>query len=176
MTHLHTDKAFTDKIANMFEGDYKLVHHLAPPLTAKKNDKGELVKQPFGPWMRSAFGLLAKMTGRRGTALDAFGKTEERRMERELIERFEARVRELLPQLTTGNLRLAVDIAAVPLSMRGFGHVKQAAVVLARVREMELLHRFDAARYPAPPRQPQAGQIKGIPIANAAPSAAVASK
>ena len=105
-----------------------------------------------------------------------FGRTEERRMERELIERFEARVRELLPQLTTGNLRLAVDIAAVPLSMRGFGHVKQAAVVLARVREMDLLHRFDAARYPAPPRPPQAGQIKGIPIAKAAPSAAVASK
>jgi hypothetical protein len=47
----------------MFEGDYKLVHHLAPPLSAKKNDKGELVKQPFGPWMRRAFGLLAKPEG-----------------------------------------------------------------------------------------------------------------
>ena len=119
---------------------------------------------------------LARGKALRGGVFDIFGRTEERRMERELIERFEARVRELLPQLTTGNLRLAVDIAAVPLSMRGFGHVKQAAVVLARVREMELLHRFDAARYPAPPRQPQAGQIKGIPIAKAASSVAIDSK
>jgi indolepyruvate ferredoxin oxidoreductase len=39
----------------MFEGDYKIVHHLAPPLLAKRNDKGELVKQSFGPWMRSAW-------------------------------------------------------------------------------------------------------------------------
>ena len=96
VARLHTDKAFTDKIAGMFEGDYKLVHHLAPPMTAKKNDKGELVKQPFGPWMRSAFGLLAKMKGLRGTALDVFGKTEERRMERALIVEYRACIDELL--------------------------------------------------------------------------------
>jgi indolepyruvate ferredoxin oxidoreductase len=57
VARLHTDKAFTDKIAAMFEGDYKIVHHLAPPLLPPRtNAKGELVKQPFGPWMRSAFG------------------------------------------------------------------------------------------------------------------------
>ena len=58
VARLHTDPAFVEKIASMFEGDYKIVHHLAPPLTAKKNDKGELIKQPFGPWIRSAFGVL----------------------------------------------------------------------------------------------------------------------
>ena len=78
VARLHTDPAFTPKIAGMFEGDYKLVHHLAPPLLAN-NDRGELVKQPFGPWVRSAFGVLAKLKGLRGTALDIFGKTEERR-------------------------------------------------------------------------------------------------
>ncbi|RXM07922.1 hypothetical protein EO238_28970, partial [Citrobacter sp. AAK_AS5] len=67
-------------------------------------------------------------------------------MERELISQYEARVRELLPQLASGNLRLAADIAAIPLSMRGFGHVKQANVVLARIREAELLHRFDPVK------------------------------
>ena len=67
VARLHTDAAFTAKIASMFEGDYKLVHHLAPPAIAKKNDKGELVKRPFGPWVRSAFGVLAKLKGLRGT-------------------------------------------------------------------------------------------------------------
>jgi len=70
----------------MFEGDFKLVHHLAPPLFAKRNDKGELVKRPFGGWMRSAFGVLAKLKGLRGTAFDVFGRTEERRTERALID------------------------------------------------------------------------------------------
>jgi len=78
VARLHTDAAFTQKIAGMFEGDYKIVHHLAPPISARRNEKGELVKQPYGPWMRSAFGLLARMKGLRGTALDIFGKTEER--------------------------------------------------------------------------------------------------
>ena len=85
-------------------------------------------------------------------------------MERALIAQFEGRVRELLPQLTVGKLKLAADIAAVPQSMRGFGHVKHANVLLARVRETELLHRFDAQRYPAPLRAPRAGQLKGIAI------------
>jgi len=85
-------------------------------------------------------------------------------MERELIAQYERRVRELLPQLSADKLALAADIAAVPMSMRGFGHVKQANVVLARVREAELLHRLDASRYPAPAREPQAGQLRGIAI------------
>ena len=132
MTHLHTDKAFTDKIANMFEGDYKLVHHLAPPMAAKKNDKGELVKQPFGPWMRSAFGLLAKMKGLRGTALDVFGKPEERRMERALIVEYRTCIDELLARLNTDNLALAVEIARIPEEIRGYGHVKERHLKTAR--------------------------------------------
>ena len=132
VARLHTDKAFTDKIANMFEGDYKLVHHLAPPLTAKKNDKGELVKQPFGPWMRSAFGVLAKMKGLRGTALDVFGKTEERRMERALIVEYRACIDELLARLNADNLALAVEIARIPEEIRGYGHVKERHLKAAR--------------------------------------------
>ncbi|PTT33843.1 indolepyruvate ferredoxin oxidoreductase family protein [Acidovorax sp. HMWF018] len=132
VARLHTDKAFTDKIANMFEGDYKLVHHLAPPLTAKKNAKGELVKQPFGPWMRSAFGVLAKMKGLRGTALDIFGKTEERRMERALIAEYRACVDELLAHLNADNLALAVQIARIPEEIRGYGHVKERHLKAAR--------------------------------------------
>jgi indolepyruvate ferredoxin oxidoreductase len=108
----------------MFEGDYKLVHHLAPPLIAKTNERGELVKRPFGPWMRSAFGVLAKLKGLRGTALDVFGRTEERRMERELITRYETTVTELLKTLNAGNRAQAAEIARLPEDIRGYGHVK----------------------------------------------------
>ena len=176
VARLYADPAFRQALGQQFEGDVKLSFYMAPPLISRGKNGQPPRKIELGGWLLPALRWLARGKALRGGVFDIFGRTEERRMERELIERFEARVRELLPQLTTGNLRLAVDIAAVPLSMRGFGHVKQAAVVLARVREMELLHRFDAARYPAPPRPPQAGQIKGIPIAKAAPSAAVASK
>ena len=62
---------------------------------------------------------------------------------------------------------LAVQIAALPLSLRGYGHVKAAQVAQARLREAELLHRFDPKRYPAPVRTAQAGQLRGIPVARA---------
>ena len=137
----------------MFEGDYKLVHHLAPPLTAKKNAKGELVKQPFGPWMRSAFGVLAKMKGLRGTALDIFGKTEERRMERRLIGEYQATIDEVLATLGQDNHALAVQIASVPDSMRGFGHIKEKNVKAAKEREASLL-----ASYRSPATQSVAAE------------------
>jgi indolepyruvate ferredoxin oxidoreductase len=124
VARLHTDAAFTAKVDAMFEGDYKLVHHLAPPLIAKTNERGELVKRPFGPWMRSAFGVLAKLKGLRGGALDVFGRTEERRMERGLITRYEATLTELLKTLNAANRAQAVEIARLPEDIRGFGHVK----------------------------------------------------
>jgi indolepyruvate ferredoxin oxidoreductase len=119
VARLHTDRTFTDKVAAMFEGDYKLVHHLAPPLTARTNDKGELQKQPYGPWMRTAFGLLAKMKGLRGTALDVFGRSEERKAERALITEYQACIDELLQTLNADNRALAAEIAAnAPLAVQ----------------------------------------------------------
>lgn len=85
-------------------------------------------------------------------------------MERELVQRYEARVQELLERLEPGRLRLAAEIAAVPLTMRGFGHVKLANVALARAREAELLHRFDPQQYPRPAASREAGQIRGIRV------------
>ncbi len=142
VARLHTDPAFTDKIAAMFEGDYKIVHHLAPPAIAKKNDKGELVKQPFGPWVRSAFGLLAKMKGLRGGALDFFGKSEERQTERALIAEYRASVEELLKTLNADNRGLAVDIARIPEDIRGYGHVKERHLKAARLKWQALQQRW----------------------------------
>jgi indolepyruvate ferredoxin oxidoreductase len=144
VARLHTDAAFTARIAGMFEGDYKLVHHLAPPLLAKKNDKGELVKQPFGPWVRSAFGLLARMKGLRGGVLDVFGKSEERQTERALIVEYQACITEVLKSLNLGNRALAAEIARVPEEIRGYGHVKHRHIQGVRPKWDQLMQRWRA--------------------------------
>jgi len=134
VARLHTDPAFIAKIESMFEGDYKLVHHLAPPLTAKKNDKGEFIKSPFGPWVRSAFGWLARLKGLRGGALDLFARTDERKTERALIQQYRDCIDELLQTLDAGKLPLAAEIARIPEEIRGYGHVKERHLKAARAK------------------------------------------
>lgn len=145
VARLHTDAAFTQKIAGMFEGDYKLTHHLAPPLVAKTNDKGELQKKPYGPWMRTAFGVLAKLKGLRGTALDPFARTEERKTERALIGEYRACIEELLRTLSAANLAQAVEIARIPEEIRGYGHVKARHLAAARGKWASLMAQWRGA-------------------------------
>lgn len=142
VARLHTDPAFTAKIAARFEGDYKLVHHLAPPILGKTNSQGEPVKQAFGPWMRTAFGVLAKLKGLRGSPLDIFGRTEERRTERALIEEYRATIEELLPGLDRGNLALATEIARLPEGIRGYGHVKARHLATVRPKWAALMQQW----------------------------------
>jgi len=158
VARLHTDPTFAAKIESMFEGDYKLVHHLAPPLTAKRNAKGELQKRPFGPWMRTAFGVLAKLKGLRGTPFDLFGHTEERRAERTLIDQYKASIDEVVRGgLASGErLALAVDIARIPEEIRGYGHVKARHLAAARGKWERLMQQWragPAAAAPAPTSQ-----------------------
>jgi indolepyruvate ferredoxin oxidoreductase len=103
----------------------------------------------------------------RGTPFDPFGRTAERRMERQLIDDYEARVRELVARLDRSNIDMCVAIAQVPHTVRGFGHVKIANLALARVREAELLHRLDPQKYPRPRAPAAAGQLRGIPVVTA---------
>jgi indolepyruvate ferredoxin oxidoreductase len=142
VARLHSDRSFHDRIAAQFEGDFKLRVHLAPPLLSKKNEKGELIKQKYGPFMFSAFRWLAKFKSLRGTALDVFGYTEERRTERALIGEYRRAIEILLPDLDAGNLALAVDIARVPEQIKGFGHVKEHNLTAARIRWTELQTRW----------------------------------
>lgn len=144
VARLHTDPAFTAKIADMFEGDYKLVHHLAPPLSAAKDAQGHLVKKSYQPWIRSAFGVLAKLKGLRGTPLDLFGRTAERRTERALIVEYRDCIAQLLPQLTADKLELAVQIARIPEDIRGYGHVKERHLVAARGKWQGLMQQWQA--------------------------------
>ncbi len=134
VARLHTDAGFVAKVGTMFEGEYKLVHHLAPPLLAAKDEAGHLVKRPYGPWVRSAFGVLAKLKFLRGTALDVFGRTAERRAERALVGEYRECIEELLRTLSAANLVQAVAIARIPEEIRGFGHVKDASLKAARTK------------------------------------------
>jgi len=124
VARLHDDTAFLSRINGMFEGEYKLHYHLAPPLLARKNTRGELLKRPYGPGMGMAFRLLARLRGLRGTVLDPFGRTEERRTERALIAEYRACIEELLAGLNPANHMAAVEIARLPEQIRGYGHVK----------------------------------------------------
>ncbi len=132
VARLHTDAAFLQKINTMFEGDYTLHYHLAPPRIAKTNAKGELQKQKFGPLMLTGFKLLKHFKGLRGTALDVFGYTHERRTERALVAQYRASIEVLVAQLTPANHALAVEIARIPEQIKGFGHVKARHLAAAR--------------------------------------------
>jgi indolepyruvate ferredoxin oxidoreductase len=144
VARLHTDKAFLARLAAQFEGDYKLHYHLAPPLLARKNDRGELVKQSYGAWMRSAFALLAKLKGLRGGAFDIFGRTEERRTERALIGEYRTCIEELLRTLSAANLAQAVEVARIPEEIRGYGHVKERHLRSARQKWETLMAQWRA--------------------------------
>ena len=142
VARLHTDTAFLGKVNAMFEGDFKLHYHLAPPLIAAKNDKGELQKKQFGPWMLGAFKLLARLKGLRGTPLDVFGRTEERRTERALIEEYKASLSEVLAGLTAENHATALEIARIPEMIKGYGHVKARHLAAARPQWAALMQAF----------------------------------
>ena len=151
VARLYTSGEFARRLSQQFEGDYTLRFHLAPPLLAKKNDRGELQKREYGPWVFKAFGVLARLRGLRGTPLDPFGYTGERRTERRLIEDYARTIDGLLDRLDAGNLRLAVEIASVPEQISGYGHVKEAHLHRARAREAELLREWnDPLRVVAP--------------------------
>jgi indolepyruvate ferredoxin oxidoreductase len=146
VARLYADGAFAAQIATLFEGPVKLTYHLAPPLLAKKDAKGHLIKRPYGPWMGVAFGLLAKLKGLRGTRFDPFGHTAERKSERAQIVHYREMILSLLPRLSADNLPQAVAIAAVAGEIRGYGHIKDASLLQARQKEAVLLAAYFAAR------------------------------
>jgi indolepyruvate ferredoxin oxidoreductase len=150
VARLYSSGEFARQIEAQFEGDYRLEFHLAPPLFAARDpDTGHLRKRAYGPWVMTAFGLLARLRGLRGGPFDVFGYGAERRRERHLIQDYERVMDEILGRLDHDNHGLAVAIASIPEHIRGFGHVKDAHLADARRREAELLAAF---RAPAPER------------------------
>jgi indolepyruvate ferredoxin oxidoreductase len=164
VARLYTDGAFLKKLSEQFEGELKLEFHMAPPVVARGTHGRAPAKIRIGSWMLPAMRWLAHGKRLRGTAFDPFGRTGERRAERELIAHFDGLFDAMANELSVDNQSLAARIAALPMSIRGFGHVKLANLEAAKLREAELLHRFAPSRYAKPASASAAGQIRGIAI------------
>ena len=145
VARLYSDGEFLKSIASKFEGDWSLRFYLAPPLLARKDDRGHLVKRPYGASALKAFKILAALRGLRGTWFDPFGRTAERRAERALIGEYCQTIENLLPRLSNATLEAAVRVASVPEEIRGYGHVKEASMVKAAALRIRCLEDFDTA-------------------------------
>ena len=153
VARLYTDPAFMKGLKQQLDGKLKLSFNLAPPLFAKKDAQGQPQKAEYGSWVWPMFKLLAKLKALRGTRLDPFGWTAERKMERQLIDDYRELIMNFLPTLTAERLSAAITIAPLPEKIRGFGHVKAASV--ARYQE-EL--KKSMASYTSQPTGQQTGQ------------------
>ncbi|NRT54383.1 indolepyruvate ferredoxin oxidoreductase family protein [Sphaerotilus uruguayifluvii] len=162
VARLLSDPAFLDSLKAQYEGDWRLEFHLAPPWLGTKKRRFD------ARWMQPLLRLLAHGRAWRGRWFDPFGHSAERRGERVLLAAYEARVDELIEALrqdaAPARRRLAQQIAAVPATIRGYGHVRQRHQETALAQEAELLHRLDPARHPRPAGGAQAGQFRGIAI------------
>ncbi len=143
VARLFTDGSFAKQLAATFEGDWRLEFHLAPPILGKKDpNTGLPIKTTFGPWMMKAFRVLAGLRGLRGTVLDPFSYSRERKAERQLMEDYVALIDELAGSLRLENHAIAVALAELPLKIRGYGYIKERHMIAAKAEEAELLRRF----------------------------------
>ncbi|WP_313698159.1 indolepyruvate ferredoxin oxidoreductase family protein [Achromobacter sp.] len=144
VARLYSDGEFLKGVGEQFEGDWKLRFHLAPPVFARRDKDGHLMKRSYGPGMLKVFRVLSRMRFLRGSRFDPFGYTKERRAERELIREYRETMTAILGKLNRGNLDKAVALASVPEEIRGYGHVKEASMVRAEAMREELLKGFSA--------------------------------
>ena len=152
VARLYAESDCVERVAAQIEGDFTLRFHMAPPVFNRPDPAtGVARKSRFGPWLMKAMRVLAKMRRLRGTALDVFGRTAERKMERALVGDYEAVVAEIVAQLAPASHATAVELASVPEHIRGFGHVKARHVAAAKTREAALLAAFRSPQGAARP-------------------------
>src|SRR4051794_16046406 len=150
VARLYTNGHFEKQVAATFEGEnLRYEFHLAPPLLARTDPvTGVPRKMSFGPWLMRAFRGLAKLKGLRGTPLDVFGYTHERKTERQLVRDYEALLEEVVANLTPANHAAAIGLAAIPQKIRGFGHIKARNLETTKKEEANLLARFRSSEAP----------------------------
>jgi indolepyruvate ferredoxin oxidoreductase len=151
VARLHASSAQAARLSAQFDGNYKLKFHLAPPLIARKDPSTGLPrKREVGSWMFWVFKLLQKGKMLRGTPLDIFGYSRERKTERKLIVDYQALIRDLVGRLTLDNLPIAIKLAELPDEIRGFGHVKKANLAKVEAMKATLLQELAAPAAPRP--------------------------
>jgi indolepyruvate ferredoxin oxidoreductase len=149
VARLYTDTGFLERVRAQFDGNLKLEFHLAPPMLAKTDPStGEPKKMSFGPWMLRLFGALKRFRFLRGTPLDPFGYSAERRTERQLIANYRVQIETILTELSPANHPIAVALASIPEKIRGFGPVKARYLVGAKAEEAALVDQFRGSPEP----------------------------
>ncbi len=142
VARLHTDDSFVSKMKAQFEPGFHITHYLAPPLLSKFDSRGEPLKRRFGTWIRPLFYGLRHFKFLRGSFFDPFGYSKERRTERALIAEYKFCIQAILPQLSSKNIDLAVQIASIPEQIRGYGHVKEKNLEQAKIKTTALLEQW----------------------------------
>ncbi len=140
VARLYSDPAFLKKIQDQFETGFKLKFNLAPPLFSKKDrSTGQPLKSEYGSWVMILFKILSKMKGLRGGAFDVFARTNERKMERKLIEDYNDMLDLIVAKLNLDNFQTALKLANLPDQIRGFGHVKTQSITALEAKKTRLL-------------------------------------
>jgi len=149
VSRLYSDTGFIERVRAQFDGDLRFEFHLAPPMLAQRDPvTGEPKKKTFGPWMLKLFGVLKKFKVLRGTPLDPFGYSAERRTERRLIADYQALLATIATELTPHNHHTAVALASLPEKIRGYGSVKARHLAIAKAEEATLIEQFRGGAQP----------------------------
>ncbi|MEC9371698.1 MAG: DUF6537 domain-containing protein, partial [Pseudomonadota bacterium] len=144
VARLYTDKHFKESLERTFQGSYRLKLNLAPPIMPKTSGKnGTIQKRAFGDWIFALFRLMTLLRRIRGTVLDPFRYSKDRVFEQQLVRDYEQTVSDLCAGLSSSNLDAAVEIALLPLSIRGFGHIKSANADKAKMTAEKLWSEFE---------------------------------
>ena len=149
VARLFASPEFASTIAETFEGPYRLHFHIgAWPFARPHPQTGVMGKGEVGPWAMTAFRLLAKLRFLRGTWLDPFRNSDERKLEQRLVAEFEADVDDVVAGLSATNHAAAVRLLSVPEAIKGYGRVKEASAVDAAKARAAALRQFNAAKSP----------------------------
>ncbi len=142
VARLYTDGSFARALSREFESYGRIEFHLAPPILGRRDADGRPKKTRFGPWMLKAFRLLAALKGIRGTVFDVFGYSTERRLEKRLLAQYESDLALISEHLCPATVEAAAGLAAVPELVRGYGHVKSAAIEKVMPERERLIERL----------------------------------
>jgi len=147
VARLFAETDFMKEVQETFEGDFKVHFHLAPPLLGKETDaQGRPKKRRFGPWMFRAFRLLAKFRGLRGTAVDPFSYSADRKLDRAMLKDYQRLITRIGQELDASNYETFLQLAELPADVRGYGPVREQAADAIREKQTQLVKALDTGR------------------------------
>ena len=147
VARLFAETDFMKEVNETFEGDFKVHFHLAPPLLSGETDaQGRPKKRRFGPWMFRAFRLLAKLRGLRGTAIDPFRYSADRKLDRAMLKDYQSLVDRIGRELNASNYETLLQLAELPADVRGYGPVREQAAESIREKQTQLIKALDTGR------------------------------